>query len=137
MRKPFTFSDSLEEGRITWGSLPSPAGSSYGFFMVFGPCGEMLKIVSSGADHKDDTISQGWEHVSVSCRRRCPNWIEMSFVKNLFWEPEECVVQFHPPESQYINNHRFVLHLWRNRNFEFQLPPQHMIGLPELNLAGK
>src|SRR3954463_731637 len=93
-----------QEGERDWGA--------YGSFIVQGPCGERLRIIASGAD-ADDWLAHGWEHVSVSTRRRPPNWQEMCFVKDLFWEPEECVVQFHPPRSEYINNHPHCLHLWR------------------------
>ena len=72
----------------------------------------------------------GWEHVSVSLdRRRCPTWEEMSLVKDLFWDPEDCVVQFHPPKSQYVNTHPFVLHLWKRTNEIFGTPPTWMIGV--------
>ena len=47
----------------------------------------------------------GWDHVSVSLLGRCPTWNEMSHVKNLFWDAEETVVQYHPPASKYINYH--------------------------------
>ena len=30
----------------------------------------------------------GWEHVSVSYRKRCPTWEEMCRVKDMFFEPE-------------------------------------------------
>jgi hypothetical protein len=67
---------------------------------------------------------EGWEHVSVSVYRlgligerlplnRCPTWEEMCRVKDLFWESEECVIQFHPRASEYRNLHPYVLHLWR------------------------
>jgi hypothetical protein len=116
--------EKLEAGRIQgdrrWGA--------YGAFDLHGPCGERLRIVASGAD-ADDLQSQGWEHVSVSTRRRPPNWQEMSFVKDLFWEPEECVVQFHPPRSEYVNNHPHCLHLWRNKNIAFPLPPSVLVGV--------
>jgi hypothetical protein len=56
----------------------------------------------------------------------------MCFVKNLFWDPDECVVQFHPPESEYINNHPNVLHLWRNNRIRFPMPPSIMVGVKEL-----
>lgn len=55
----------------------------------------------------------GWEHVSVSTRSRCPTWEEMCFVKDLFWDPEDCVMQLHPPKSQWVNNYLYCLHLWR------------------------
>ena len=58
----------------------------------------------------------GWEHVSVSRPDRCPTWEEMCFIKSLFWDSEDRVVQFHPPESEYINDHPYVLHLWRKTN---------------------
>lgn len=55
----------------------------------------------------------GWEHVSVSRTDRCLTWDEMCQVKAMFWSPEDCVLQFHPPESDYVNNHPNCLHLWR------------------------
>jgi hypothetical protein len=32
---------------------------------------------------------QGWEHVSVSLSHRTPNWREMCFIKDLFWDEED------------------------------------------------
>lgn len=114
-----------DQGHASWGA--------YGAFLIQGPCGEALRIVASGADDNDKE-SQGWEHVSVSTRRRPPNWQEMCFVKDLFWEPEECVVQFHPPRSEYVNNHPHCLHLWRNKNAAFPLPPSILVGLKGVGL---
>lgn len=122
----------LNEGRIRDGMMGSDdSWGHYGSFMVRGPCGEALRIVASGADD-DDTLSQGWEHVSVSCRKRCPNWPEMCFVKGLFWRPDEAVVQFHPPESEYVNNHPFCLHLFRDKRRGHQLPPSILVGFRSL-----
>jgi hypothetical protein len=113
----------LEEGRVEgttdWGA--------YGGFLIQGPCGEKLLIVASGADD-DDVAAEGWEHVSVSVKRRVPNWQEMCFVKDLFWFEEECVVQFHPPKSEYVNNHPYVLHLWRHKD-GFPMPPSILVGI--------
>jgi hypothetical protein len=118
----------LEARRVRDGELASDSSwGAYGAFFVHGPCGEELKIIASGAD-ADDVASHGWEHVSISTRRRCPNWIEMCFVKDLFWGPEECVVQFHPPKSCYVNNHPFCLHLWRHKD-GFPMPPMILVGL--------
>lgn len=100
----------------------------YGAFDLMGPCGERLCIVASGAD-EDDLLSQGWEHVSVSTRRRCPNWREMCFVKDLFWTEEEWVVQYHPAKADYINNHPYVLHLFRHKTIEFPKPPPILVGV--------
>lgn len=76
----------------------------------------------------------GWGHVSVSLRHRCPTWEEMCFIKDLFWDPEETVIQFHPPKSKYINNHRYGLHMWRPIETLIQLPLEFMIGLKGLRL---
>ena len=126
-----TFPERLELGRVRHGEFCSDLSwGGYGYFFVQGPCGEELKIIASGGD-ADDPVGAGWEHVSVSTRRRCPNWQEMCFVKALFWEPEECVVQFHPPESEYVNNHRFVLHLWRHKTLVFPTPPAILVGVKD------
>jgi hypothetical protein len=73
----------------------------------------------------------GWEHVSVSRRDRCPTWEEMCQIKNLFWEDTDCVVQFHPPKSEYVNNHQFCLHLWRPTNQQLPMPASLLVGLKE------
>lgn len=70
----------------------------------------------------------GWEHVSVSYSNRCPTWEEMCRVKDIFWYDNECVVQFHPPKSEYVNNHPCCLHLWRkSAGNEFELPPKEFV----------
>jgi len=126
MRSPLP--EKLEVGRIRVGEFASdPSWGAYGKFIIFGPCGERLCIMASGAD-ADDPQSEGWEHVSVSTIRRTPNWREMSFVKDLFWDEDEGVVQFHPPRSEYANNHPNCLHLWRNKHQQFPLPPSILVG---------
>jgi hypothetical protein len=72
----------------------------------------------------------GWEHVSVSLNKaRCPDWEEMCMIKDMFWDEEDCVVQFHPPKSEYVNMHTYVLHLWRPTEFNIQTPPSIFIGV--------
>ena len=70
-----------------------------------------------------------WEHVSVSSpnKVRVPTWAEMCLVKNLFWDPEDTVMQLHPPESLYVNNHPGVLHLWRPRFMDIPRPPTELV----------
>lgn len=65
-----------------------------------------------------DTDNKGikWEHVSVSCKTRLPTWDELKFVKMLFWDAEDEVLQFFPPQSEYVNVHHNCLHLWRAVN---------------------
>lgn len=72
-----------------------------------------------------------WEHVSVSIggrqATRCPTWEEMCIIKKWFWDEEDCVVQFHPPASEYVNNHPYVLHLWRPTDTNIATPPKEFV----------
>ena len=92
-------------------------------------------IASDGLDDGDGNPlapAYQWEHVSVSIRERglvrTPLWAEMEFVKNVFWDREDCVLQFHPPRSEYVNVHPHVLHLWRKVGFDQPRPPKWMVG---------
>lgn len=80
----------------------------------------LLCIASSGG---------GWEQVSVSTPTRCPTWQEMCFVKSLFWNDEDCVMQLHPPQSEWVNNHPYCLHLWRPIDAEIPRPHYLMVGI--------
>ena len=115
----------LEQGRMRQGFFGSDA--SYGFtgmFHVMGPCGRMLRIIAGNGF--------GWEHVSVSTQKHVPNWQEMCFVKDLFWDDEETVIQYHPPKSEYVNNAPNCLHLWRPIDKDIPLPPSDMVGIKGL-----
>ena len=108
--------------RIIKGPLASSSKDGNNGFFSYG----VLRIIAS-----DEGVngSAPWEHVSVSRPDRCPSWSEMCMVKNMFWGPEDCVAQFHPPQSQYVNNHEYCLHLWRKVGSEFELPPTEMVGI--------
>lgn len=69
----------------------------------------------------------GWEHVSIAYANRTPTWDEMCKVKDMFWNDNECVVQYHPPKSEYVNLHPYCLHLWRQIGNEFQTPPKFYV----------
>lgn len=126
---PFRIPKEMEPHRMVDGMYRSEPFDPFGAFTRQGPKGAKLLILAS--DGKDDTIDdlmRGWEHVSVSATHRIPNWEEMCWVKELFWEPEDVVVQYHPAKSQYVNYHSFVLHLWRHRNLPFPTPPAILVG---------
>lgn len=96
---------------------------------IDGGCG---KLYLHGTKSKPAIVvfswGKGWEHVSVSYSNRCPTWEEMCRVKDIFWYDNECVVQFHPPKSEYVNNHPCCLHLWRkSAGNEFELPPKEFV----------
>lgn len=121
---------SVESFRIQFHGYESSAGNTWGqFAFVFGK-----KIIRAMAV---DGVETGWEHVSVSVtidrKSRMPTWDEMCFVKSTFWDAEESVIQFHPPESEHINNHIACLHLWKFTGGDFPLPPSIFVGLKELN----
>lgn len=77
----------------------------------------------------------GWEHVSVSVgelkkvQHRCPTWEEMCWIKNQFWSEDDCVIQYHPAKSEYVNMHPFVLHLWRPTDQNLPIPIKEMVGI--------
>lgn len=70
----------------------------------------------------------GWDHVSVSFRNRTPTWEEMCEIKKMFFHPEEACVQYHPAESEYVNNHTYCLHIWRSQREAMPVPPSWMVG---------
>src|SRR5262245_56707138 len=127
MRK--TVPEKLEAGRDR--SLSSPDYGLTGAFVLNGPCGSVLRIIANDAE---EPSAQGWEHVSVSCPHRCPNWEELCFIKDLFWEDEELDIQYHVPKSQHIDNHPHVLHLWRDiQNPHPRMPPSTTVGIKGLS----
>lgn len=76
-----------------------------------------------------------WEHVSISTSSRCPKWEEMCYFKELFFNDDEVVVQYHPAKSEYVNNHQFCLHLWKPTSNEIPTPPSIYVGVKGLELA--
>lgn len=110
-----------EDNRILTGEFGTDHlyGNNGAFLFILNGKG-LRCIVSDGG---------GWEHVSVSLANRTPTWEEMCYIKNKFWDEEDQVVQFHPPKSEYVNNHSFCLHLWRQSNGQkMPSPPSWMVG---------
>ena len=128
-----TVNPKLTAGRVRDGQLGSDDLMGLtGMFRVIGPTGARLLIMANDAEA---LVANGFEHVSVSLPNRCPNWPEMSFVKSLFWQPEETVVQFHPPEDCHVNNHPYCLHLWRDTTLGHRLPPPLAVGIKGLAMT--
>lgn len=121
MRK--TVPDIIEKARVQ-NSLCFP-GELTGMFIVKSPGGDYLQVIASDGSEwfLGGTV---WEHVSVRPREidRCCTWDEMCFVKSLFWDDTECVIQFHPAKSDYVNVNQYVLHLWKPVGIELSLPPR-------------
>lgn len=116
----------LNKHRLRVGQMRSD--DTYGFngafsFAVPGEARRVFCVASDG---------MGWQHVSVSFgpNRATPSWAVMCAVKELFWEPEDTVIQLHPPRSRWISNHDGCLHLWRCIDGREQpMPPDSMVGL--------
>jgi hypothetical protein len=123
-----------ESSRVLDGPMGSiPNAGQYGVFVLESPeSGWQLALICD--DGTDVTVpdSLGWEHVSVHAFRRqtsrTPSWKEMAYVKRICWDDEDVVVQYHPRQSEYVNVHPNVLHLWRLRGVDFPTPPSHLVG---------
>ena len=106
----------------TYGSTEEDGNN--GVFIIPKDGYEIFVIASDGGLDENEK----WEHVSVSInRQRCPSWEQMCFIKNLFWEEEDCVLQYHPAKKDYVNMHPYVLHLWRPVGKEIAMPPKVMV----------
>jgi hypothetical protein len=88
-----------------------------GWFTI--PSGSARKVITIIASN-----GLGWEHVSVSKKYDCPTWEEMCRVKDLFWDADDLVVQYHVPPSQLVNLHPYCLHMWRPVDQSIPLPPE-------------
>lgn len=121
----------FEEYRVTSGDFGTLPGSGRnGVFRVKTRRKNVaFCIVSDGA---------GWEHVSVHIRfpnkhgtmlNRTPSWSEMCQIKAIFWSDSECVMQLHPPEEDYVNNHPNCLHLWKPVGQEIPRPEKWLVGV--------
>lgn len=116
------FSEHINQYRIKEGPLASD--DSYGMtgqWRIPLPCGLKALVISSDG--------MGWEHVSVSTGERCLTWEEMCFIKELFWNDDEAVMQIHPPKNEYIKNHPYCLHLWKPISQTMPLPPSILVGI--------
>lgn len=122
------FPEQFRYSNPSLGPYQSNAGDTFGMFVIHAldaPKRRRLCIVATdGYVSKDEDT--GWEHVSVSLDNdgRIPSWEEMCFVKELFWDDTDCVVQFHPAKQDYVNVKNNCLHLWRARNQQFPMPPR-------------
>jgi hypothetical protein len=106
-----------------WESRP---GDDFGVFLIpHPPTGVKLRVIASAGEDE-----MPWEHVSVSLPNRCPNWPEMSFIKGIFWDWRETVMQLHVPIEDHRNLHPYCLHLWRPLRAEIPRPPNDAVAVP-------
>lgn len=129
--------DFLNAHRVTAGLFHSSAQDGFNGAFDFAIPGEARRVFCIASD------GLGWQHVSVSFGKNpsIPSWSVMCAVKELFWDDEDYVIQFHPAKSRYVCNHPGVLHLWRCTDGREQpVPPDELVGikrLGELDTGGK
>lgn len=116
--------------------LDASTDGNNGVFVLESPePGWRLALICSDGTDPDVPVGNGWEHVSVHAFRkdgrqmRTPNWREMAYIKDLCWDDEDVVIQYHPRKSEYVNNHPHVLHLWRPRHLTVPTPPPILVGV--------
>ena len=121
----------LDRYRLVTGNYASPLGARFGAFRIPLRHGS-LKLAVIATDGVSDVPELGpeyaWEHVSVSLPGRCPNWIEMSIIKDLFWDEDEAVMQLHVPKADHRNLHPNCLHLWKPIGVEIPRPPADTVA---------
>lgn len=111
-----------EKFRVQIPPMTSNPGDPFGLFIVrvrLSGAQQVLKVVAHGQGN--------WEHVSVSRDDRCPIWAEMCLIKDLFWDDDDVVVQYHPAKKDYVNVHPYCLHLWRPTNQALPVPPKSFV----------
>lgn len=122
----------IEKFRVRSGEMSTSTGDRFGRFIIplAGTVATLCVLATAG--HDGDGPEGEWDHVSAHVRtnlgkpnekQRTPTWDEMCILKSLFWEDDECVVQYHPAKSDYVNTHPHVLHLWRHPTAGFPTPP--------------
>ena len=107
----------------------SKPGDKFGAFTISHKDGRVLLMsVDNGA-------VSGWEHVSVTCIRKhrknlkavMPDCAVMDMVKDMWWDSNETVVQFHAPKDDVVNKHPESVHLWKSLRQEYLLPPKETV----------
>jgi hypothetical protein len=120
--KPFAHR-AVDQYRVRQGPLASEPGlGNNGAFLIPHKGRTFTVIVSD---------TEGWDHVSISLRDRCPTWSEMCHFKDLFFDHDEPAMQLHPPKSEHVNFHRYCLHLWRSQGTPIPSPPAYLVGPKE------
>lgn len=117
------FRDRGEAARGVFFGIPESDGGA--FLFPAGTTGHgykakaALRVIAANGD--------GWDHVSVSTKARCPEWGEMMLVHRLFFRDDEVTVQYGMPKADHISVHPYVLHLWRPHGVVLPLPPPIMV----------
>lgn len=115
-------------------------GDPFGAFKLDSPTRkgfELIIMASPGGTFEDGGKPRTvhWEHVSVHAAANLvgtwtnftPTWDEMDYVKGLFWDPGDVVIQIHVNDERKKNIHQHTLHLWRPTDREIPLPDPDLV----------
>lgn len=115
-------------------------GDPFGAFKCDSPTRklhELIIMASPGGTFEDGGKQRTvkWEHVSVHASANftgtwvntTPTWDEMDYVKGLFWDPADVVMQLHVNDGKKIDIHKFTLHLWRPTDKDIPLPDPDLV----------
>jgi len=59
-------------------------------------------------------LSGRWKHASLTmARAELPSWGDISMMKNDFFGRDAYAIQILPPSSEYVNAHKYCMHLWQ------------------------
>ena len=118
----------LDKFRHNEGAHVSKPGDTFGAFIIADPASKGVELRVIANDGSDPEYP--WDHISCHAydhffkKVRTPAWEQMCFLKSLFWEEDECVIQYHPAKDDYVNLHPHVLHLWKSVKEPFPMPPK-------------
>lgn len=102
-------------------------------FLVTASTGEQIEEPKEGEAPVPPT---GWDHIAIHVRAwdkarkslaRAPSPSETAWLKDLFFEPQEPVLQFHLARNHPLHAQAFVVHLWRPTIGEITLPPPELV----------
>lgn len=85
-----------------------------------------LRVILSAEQRPGD---DKWLHVSVSRDNRLPSWEDLKDVKDLFIGQDKTAIQILPKTSEFVNYHKYVLHLWCNLDKERYVPDFRRKGI--------
>ncbi|MDE5860853.1 MAG: hypothetical protein K2H28_01515 [Ruminococcus sp.] len=71
--------------------------------------------------------NDNWEQVYISRVSNRPKWDELCETKEIFWNDDECVIQYIPSESMHKDKYNNCLYLWKSVSVEIPIPPETLI----------
>jgi hypothetical protein len=103
-----------ESYRIRYGRLGSDESfEANGYFLVPYKDEYLLCLISDAG---------GWDHVNISLPHRTPNWNEIEFVRDTFFDAKDVVVIYSPPRLKPFLSNPNHIHLWRKQGQSFPIP---------------